>query len=100
MVTENCIAKNIGDCPCKTGYSRLKDRKGNIFPVIRDGRSCRSVLLNTAPTYWADKKKELKKLGCRYLRLTFSIESGEETKRICRAYFSGENIVYDGKFTR
>lgn len=100
MVAENCIAKNIGDCPCGNGYARLKDRKGNIFPVIRDGSSCRSALLNTAPTYWADKKRELKKLGCRYLRLMFSIESGGETERICRAYFSGENIGYEGKFTR
>lgn len=47
MVTENCLIRGrTGRCACQTGATRLMDRKGEEFPVIRDCGTCRSLVLN------------------------------------------------------
>ena len=63
MLTENCILKNIGTaCPCG-GAGTLTDRKGARFPVVRDGASCRSIVLNAVPLYMADRMDDLRSTG-------------------------------------
>lgn len=97
MITENCVLKNMKGCPCD-GKGVMVDRMGKTFPVIRDGNRCRSVILNTVPLYMGDKLEELNGAGVSYCRLGFTIESAEETKGICEAYFSGKEC--SGEFTR
>lgn len=64
MVTENCIIKNrTGQCTCNQGPVRLTDKTGADFPVIKDGASCRSVLLNGKKLYWLDRQEDLDRLG-------------------------------------
>lgn len=47
MVTEHCLIHNkANECTCHLKATRLIDKTGAEFPVIRDGDSCRSVLLN------------------------------------------------------
>lgn len=105
MVTENCILQNTGQCPgnkegkgcertaaCPSagrGGGKLSDRKGISFPVVRDGSACRSVVLNSLPTYMGDKKEELKTAGAAYQRLWFTIETAEECRKICGDYLLG-----------
>ena len=58
MVTENCIMKNrTGGCVCQQGPQRLVDRTGAEFPIIKDGRSCRSVLLNGKKLSMLDRRR-------------------------------------------
>ncbi len=97
MITENCVVKNMRQCPCD-GTKMMFDRMGKAFPIIRDGNSCRSVILNTVPLYMGDKTDELSGAGVSYCRLAFTIESAEETKRVCETYGFG-NAFY-GEFTR
>ena len=53
MVTENCLIRGrTGRCDCRSGATRLMDRKGEEFPVIRDCGTCRSVVLNGKKLYW------------------------------------------------
>ena len=45
MLTENCVIKNrTGRCSCQSGQTKLVDRKGEEFRVLRDQDTCRSVI--------------------------------------------------------
>ncbi len=97
MITENCVLKNMKQCPCD-GKGMMVDRMGKTFPVIRDGNRCRSVILNTVPLYMGDKNDEMNGAGVSYCRLSFTVESAEETKRVCEMYIAGKE--FSGEFTR
>ncbi len=89
MLTENCVARNLGRCPCGNEINYLTDRLGKKFPIIRDGGSCKTVLLNTCPTFMCDKMGEVKQSGAALLNLCFTIEGGDAVKKICAACFGG-----------
>jgi putative protease len=83
MVTENCMIKGLsGDCTCHLGTSRLMDKTGADFPVIKDGNSCRSVLLNGKKLYWLDRQQDLAKLGLWATRLYFTTENAGEVDHV------------------
>ena len=100
MVTENCLIKGrSGSCACGSGTVKLTDKTGADFPVIRDGDSCRSVLLNGKKLYWLDRQNDLAKLGLWAARMYFTTENPKEVDYILSAY---ENPVpFDpGAYTR
>ncbi len=79
MVTENCLIKGkTGQCACHLGPTRLVDKTGAEFPVIRDGDSCRSVLLNGKKLSWLDRQNDLSRLGLWAMRLYFTTENPKE----------------------
>ena len=83
MVTEHCLIKNrTGQCTCHLGPTKLTDKTGAEFPIIKDGGSCRSVLLNGKKLYWLDRQEDLKKLGIWAMRLYFTTENAQETDRV------------------
>lgn len=86
MVTENCIIKNTGRCPCNSEFMYITDRTGARFPVKKAGGSCRSILYNSVPLYLADKIDLIDKTGC-IKNLYFTIESPDSVKEICSEYF-------------
>ena len=87
MVTENCIMKNrSGQCVCQQGSHRLVDRTGAEFPILKDGRSCRSVLLNGKKLSLLDRRSDLERLGLWGLRLYFTTENLQEVDRVLRDY--------------
>ncbi len=100
MVTENCIIKNrTGGCTCHQGQTKLVDRTGAEFPVIRDGNSCRSVMLNGKKLSMLDRQDDLQRLGLWGLRLCFTTENRQEVDRVLRDYT--ERTAFDpGACTR
>ena len=83
MVTENCIIRNrTGECTCHLGPTKLMDKTGAEFPVIKDGESCRSVLLNGKKLSWLDRQEDLGKLGLWAVRLYFTTENPREVDQI------------------
>ena len=83
MVTENCLIKNrTGECACQLTSVKLTDKTGAEFPVIRDGASCRSVLLNGKKLNWLDRQSDLSRLGLWATRLYFTTENPKEVDRI------------------
>ena len=91
MVTEQCLIRGrTGECACKTLGNRhntkLVDKTGAEFPVIKDGKSCRSVLLNGKKLSWLDRQDDLNKLGIWAMRLYFTTESSREVDRILGEY--------------
>ncbi len=99
MITENCIIKNLNKCPCGSKTEYLTDRFRTNFPIIRDGSGCRTVLLNSCPTFLADKPSEIKKMNAALLNLSFTIEPPNEVQRICKAYLKGDEYK-PKEFTR
>lgn len=97
MITENCMLKNMGKCPCR-GTGEIIDRTGAKFPVVRDGDICRSVVLNSVPLYMGDRLDDMNRLGAD-LRLIFTVEDLKRTKEICEDYILGVKCE-DMKFTR
>ncbi|MBE5039772.1 U32 family peptidase [Ructibacterium gallinarum] len=98
MLTENCISKNLGQCPCPPEGGKLWDRRGKVFSLLRDGDSCRSVVLNTVPLYMGDQISKIKDAGAAYGRLLFTMESPEECRKICSSCLKGEAPA--GEYTR
>ena len=88
MLTEHCLIRNrTGDCACHGGaLTRLTDKTGAEFYVIKDGNTCRSVLLNGKKLYWLDRQDDLNRLGLWAIRLLFTTENAREVDRILEEY--------------
>ncbi len=87
MITENCLMKGkTGQCACHQGDTKLTDKTGADFPVIKDGDSCRSVLLNGKKLSWLDRQEDLAKLGLWATRLYFTTENPKEVDQVLAAY--------------
>lgn len=91
MITENCLIRGrTGQCTCHLGSAKLVDKTGSEFPIIRDGNTCRSVLLNGKKLYWLDRQEDLARLGLWAVRLYFTTENPQEVDRVLSACRSGE----------
>ena len=90
MLTENCLIRGrTGECTCQTETSvKLTDKTGADFPIIKDGDSCRSVLLNGKKLSWLDRQEDLNKLGLWALRLYFTTENSREVDRVLGDYLN------------
>ncbi len=87
MVTENCVIRGkTGDCVCQMGATKLTDKTGSDFPIIKDGTSCRSVLLNGKKLNWLDRQDDLARLGLWAIRLYFTTENAKEVDQVLNAY--------------
>ncbi len=83
MLTENCVIKGrSGQCACRSGQTKLVDRKGIEFRVLPDQDSCRSVIYNGKKLYLLDKLPELRGLGLWALRLQFTTENAMEVDAV------------------
>ena len=100
MISEYCpIGSTIG---CKTKNSkcnlacmrdtyRLKDEKGEIFPINTD-IFCRSYILNGKVKDNLDKKNELESFGFNKFRIDLSDENYDETEKIINSFRKSENF--------
>ena len=87
MVTENCLVRGkTGQCSCHLSGTKLTDKTGADFPVIRDGKSCRSVILNGKKLSWLDRQKDLNRLGLWATRLYFTTENPREVDQVLSNY--------------
>lgn len=91
MITEHCLICNrTGECTCHMRSTKLTDKTGAEFPIIRDGDSCRSVLLNGKKLSWLDRQDDLAKLGLWAVRLYFTTENSREVNRVLDDYMNPE----------
>ena len=91
MITEHCLIRNrTGECSCTNASAKLTDKTGAEFPIIRDGNSCRSVLLNGRKLSWLDRQDDLAKLGLWAVRLYFTTENPREVDRVLEDYLRPE----------
>ena len=87
MITENCLIRGkTGQCTCHLAPTKLTDKTGAEFPIIKDGNSCRSVLLNGKKLNWLDRQNDLARLGLWATRLYFTTENPKEVDNVLGAY--------------
>ena len=87
MVTENCLIRGrTGSCSCNLGQTKLVDKTGAEFPIIKDGDKCRSILLNGKKLNWLDRQADLGRLGLWALRLYFTTENAKEVDSVLSAW--------------
>ena len=83
MVTENCLFRGkTGQCICHQGITKLTDKTGADFPLIRDGNACRTVVLNGKKLNWLDRQEDLSRLGLWATRLYFTTENPREVDQV------------------
>ena len=89
MLTENCLIRGrTGQCTCHVSATRLTDKTGAEFPIIKDGDSCRSVLLNGKKLYWLDRTDDIARLGLWATRLYFTTENPGEVDRVLSSCYN------------
>ena len=93
MIVEHCLIRNrTGQCTCHLGPTKLVDKTGAEFPVIKDGDNCRSVLLNGKKLSWLDRQDDLAKLGVWAARLYFTTENSREVDRVLADYLDPQPL--------
>ncbi|MBO5198953.1 MAG: U32 family peptidase [Lachnospiraceae bacterium] len=108
MTSAQCVYRNT--CGCKKGEEVsicLTDRLGKKFPAVKQCEDCYNTILNSLPLSLLDAAEEIAVLGVPEVRLDFTIESGEETLRIAKAFRdvfeTGKapvNLFANGSYTR
>lgn len=89
MITEQCLIQGrTGECTCHLGSTKLTDKTGAEFPILKDGNSCRSVLFNGKKLSWLDRQDDLAKLGVWAIRLYFTTENAREVDRVLEDYLN------------
>ncbi len=86
MLMENCVIRNrTGSCSCDTP-TRLIDRMGEEFPILKDPGTCRNVLYNGKKLYILDKLDGLRGMGLWAHRMNFTTENAGEVDAILSQY--------------
>ena len=90
MTLEKCVIKELyGDkraCEmCKSGRALMKDRRGFVFPIVRESDH-RNIILNSLPTSMSDRQDELSRAGISDRHFLFYTESPSEVDKVIDAY--------------
>lgn len=105
MVSAQCIRKTTEGCTGKPELLYLKDRKGKRFPVMNQCRFCYNTIYNCEPLSLFGLSAQTEELKAAALRLNFTVEDGEQTRRILDV-FDDEfvsctgNSTFPGAYTR
>ncbi len=97
MQSAQCVRRNTMGCVKREKHTRtsksgageyellyLRDRRQVRFPVLTRCRFCTNTVYNSVPLRLFGCGEQLQKLQVPYLRLSFTVESAEETMRILR----------------
>lgn len=104
MISAQCVRKTMGGCNRKKSLLLLKDRYGKEFPVKCCCDLCYNVIYNSVPLGLLREAGAVKKLMPASVRLSFTIESAEETRetadRFLAAYCDGREEEPAREYTR
>lgn len=83
----------------------LVDRLNKKFPVERHCRYCYTFIYNSSPLSLLKKAKEVLDFKCQNIRLNFTIENKEETKKVLDQFIMGyyykkKDVEESWEFTR
>lgn len=98
MLSRVCLIRGVrGKCDCGSPLM-LKDATGAEFPIMGDRETHLNTVLNSRPTFIADRLERLKSCGLAAVRLCFTLEDAAEVAEIIRLYRTGGKP--SGEFTR
>lgn len=86
MTSRACLIRGItGKCDCSENV-KITDKTGARFVIMGDKETHLNTVLNSRPTFMADKMAEVKKSGADTVRLVFTTEIGTETEKIIKMH--------------
>lgn len=93
MTLEKCVIRELyGDrraCDiCSRGEALMKDRRGFVFPVIRE-QAHRNIVLNSLPTCMSDRQEALTGAGITDRHFLFYTEKPDKVNKVISAYRDG-----------
>ncbi len=103
MVSAQCVQKNTRQCDRKSRCLFIRDRYQKEFPVKCYCDFCYNIVYNSLPYGLPGYRDTLLKMGLSRFLLSFTLESGEETKKTAEAFLLAyeQGIVQEGvSFTR
>lgn len=104
MISAQCVRKTMEGCNRKKSMLLLKDRYGKEFPVKCCCDLCYNVIYNSVPLGLLREADAVKKLMPASVRLSFTIESAEETRetaeRFLAAYCGDREEEPEREYTR
>ena len=86
MVSAQCVVRTTEGCKRQPELLYMKDRTGKELPVKNHCRFCYNTIYNPAPLSLLGQEKLVERLGPSVLRLSFTIETPEQTKRVIDAF--------------
>lgn len=86
MQSAQCVVKNIKGCQKKTHLVFLQDRKSACFPVLNRCIVCCNTIYNSVPLELGGCKKEIDRLSPSFVRLSFTVETYQETAAVLQRY--------------
>ncbi len=99
MVSRACLIRGIkGKCDCRP--ITISDKTGAEFTLFGDSVFHLNTVVNSRPTFTADKLSELSASGLAGFRLCFTDELAEETKRIISMYNKTSPAIKPKLYTR
>lgn len=89
MYSANCVQNTLKGCinrPGSQNVYKLTDRYKNTFPVVQNCMHCYNILYNTVPLSLHGQLEDILKKRFCTLRLDFTIENGEQTRKVIEYY--------------
>ncbi len=89
MVSVQCLLDNCMKCQKEkgyTGYPVLKDRVGKEYMIVNRCECCYNIIYDGQAVSLLEDMDTIKKMNHKWLRLDFTVESGEQTAKILRAF--------------
>lgn len=93
MTTEQCLLAHSNKCKktkASTGTFKLRDRKQMEWPIQTDCVACQMQILTEEP-FVMPQIEQVKKIKRYHLRLQFTGETAEETKKVLENYLCIKN---------
>lgn len=105
MVSAQCIVNTVEGCQRVRGTHVLTDRQQNNFYVENRCEDCYNVIYNPVPLCLFDEKAALEEIHPSRLRLQFSVEDRQATRRVLQEFRhvfleGGRDVSKKGNFTR
>ena len=89
MHSAQCVLKNTAGCTAQPVVLWMKDRKQSLLPVQNRCVTCCNTVYNALPLDLGGCENEIRALSPKSLRLSFTIESGEETRAVLERFARG-----------
>ncbi len=86
MVSAQCVVKTLKGCTAKREHLLMKDRTGAGLTLKAHCNFCYNTILNPLPLSLFGNEEAVKELNLTSLRLSFTKEKKEETKKILEAF--------------
>jgi len=86
MVSAQCIVRTTEGCKKQPKLLKIKDRTGKELPVKNHCRFCYNTIYNPSPLSLLGQEQTVKRLSPAVLRLSFTMETPQQTRAVIDAY--------------